>query len=226
MWCFSPAVGAVGCFRQAADGTGQVEQLMQSSNLLTPWTWSADGRLVYVESGLGGRDIVALTVDSERSTEVLLAEEFAEQRPAISPDGRWIAYQSDESGQYEVYVRPFPNVDAGKSTVSTGGGAHPVWSPDGEELFYLSPDDQADNLMVVQVDTEPTFSAGTPEIVFGTRGYVLPVASPRIFDISADGQRFLMLKAEERRTTQDENSPQLIVVQNWFEELKRLVPIP
>ena len=159
--------------------------------------------------------------------EVLLAEDFAEQRPAISPDGRWIAYQSDESGQYEVYVRPFPNVDAGKWTVSTSGGVHPVWSPDGQELFYLSPGDTPDppdSLMVVRVETEPTFSAGTPDIVFGTSGYFF-AATPRHFDVSADGQRFLMVKAEERSATQDEESLELIVVQGWFQELQRLVPL-
>ena len=150
---------------------------------------------------------------------MLLDSEFSEQRPAVSPDGRWLAYESDESGQFEIYVRPFPNVDDGKWQISTDGGREPQWSPEGQELFYLGPGD----LMVAQIETEPTFSWSTPESMFSTSGYGVQLGTAHRYDISPDG-RFLMLKLPTPETTDGEGSPELIVVQHWSEELQRLVP--
>ena len=162
-----------------------------------------------------------LTVEGEPNSDVLLDAEFGEQRPAVSPDGRWLAYESNESGPFEIYVRPFPNVDDGKWPISTDGGREPQWSPDGRELFYLAPG----NLMVAQIETDPTFSWSTPESVFSRSGYVTQLTTAHRYDISPDG-RFLMLKPPTAETIDGEGSPELIFVQNWFEELKRLVPIP
>ena len=220
---FSSGREGGGLFWKAADGTGEVERLMESPNSPDPFSWAADGRLVFNEltSGGGGRNIGVLTVEGEPNRDVLLDSEFGEQRPAVSPDGRWLAYESNESGQYEIYVRPFPNVDDGKWPISTDGGREPQWSPDRRELFYLAPG----NLMVAQIETEPTFSRSTPESALSTGGYVLPGNTARRYDISPDG-RFLMLKLPTAETTDGERSPELIFVQNWFEELQRLVPTP
>jgi serine/threonine-protein kinase len=140
---------------------------------------------------------------------------------ALSPDGRWIAYVSNETGETEVYVRPFPNVDDGKWQISTNGGGEPLWSPDGRELFYLIGNNPGDDeVYVVSVTAEPVFSPGAPELLFrGAYGFG---GSPN-WDISSDGQRFLMMKAEEQ-AEQTSGETSLIVVNNWFEELNRLAP--
>ncbi len=117
-------------------------------------------------------------------------------------------------------MRPFPNVDDGKLQISTDGGREPQWSPDGQELFYLA----SGNLMAAQIETEPTFSRSTPESALSMSGYAVQIGTARRYDISPDG-RFLMLKSARAETTDGEGSPQLIFVQNWFEELKQLVPI-
>ena len=211
---FQSSRGGGGVFRRAANGTGEIETLLESPNLLTPWTWTADDRLVFVETGPGGRDIGMLNAGGE--SERLLADEFSEQRPAVSPDGRWIAYQSNESGQLEVYVRPFPNVDDDKMLVSTDGGEHPLWSADGRELFYRG----GGYLLAVPLGADPVLSAGTPERLFWMGPY--STVDARFFDVSADG-RFLMMRREDE-IADGQDSPELIVVLNWFEELKRLVP--
>ena len=99
-------------------------------------------------------------LEGDHATEVLISTEFAEYNAALSPDGAWVAYQSDTSGQFEIYVQPFPDGESGLSQVSTGGGIRPVWGPDGRELFYLDP---AGRMMAAPVQTEPTFVSGMPE---------------------------------------------------------------
>lgn len=132
----------------------------------------------------------------------------------ISPDGRWLAYLSPESGRYEIYVRPFPD-PGGKYQISTVGGVAPLWSRDGRELFYASsPNGQ---LMAVDITTEPTFQAGSPRVVL-EGGIQLSGNQGRDYDVSPDGRRFLMVQGGEANLTQ------LNVVLNWFEELKQRVP--
>ncbi len=183
------------------------------------YDWSGDGQTVLFTSGA---DLYALALDGERRSTPLLETEFNEIRPSLSPDGQWIAFQSDEEGQPEIYVRPFPDVQAGRWKVSTEGGRHPVWSPDGRELFYQV----GSAMMVVPIDTEPTFRAGNPERLFEGL-YVLAGGRPsRRFDIAPDGQRFLMVKPPGAATDDATAAPDLVLVQNWFEELQRLVPTP
>jgi len=100
----------------------------------------------------------AIALEGDRERRPLLATEFNERRPALSPDERWLAYQSDESGQYEIYVRPSPNVGAGKTQVSSDEGHEPMWSTDGRTLFFLSPT----GLMETAVSTAPSFTAAVP----------------------------------------------------------------
>ena len=136
----------------------------------------------------------------------------------FSPNGRYLAYQSDESGRSEIYVRPFPRVDNGRWQVSTAGGTRPVWARSGRELFYL---DASNALTAVPVGTSgPTISIGIPAKVFDTK-YAEPNPS-RHYDVSADGQRFLMLKAS---ATGDPNATpvSMVLVEHWFEELKQRV---
>jgi len=214
---------------KAANGTGSVESLHTSKNHLAASTWSADGRsLIFMESGLDNVDIGALSLDGEPTARPLMAESYNERDPAISPDGRWIAYSSDESGRIEIYVRPFPNVDDGKWLISTRGGEFPIWAPDGRELYY---DAYPDQMMVVTVETKPAFAAGNPEVLFRS-DYVLAShggSDPSPYDISPDGQRFLMIKEEKQAQEGAEvvEIPPitgLIVVDNWDEVLEGLAP--
>ena len=205
-----------GVFWKAADGTGEVERLLEHP-LAAPYAWTADGRLIF-DSGQG--DVGVLAVEGDRMVDAVLDTESVEARPALSPDGGWLAYASNESGQGEVFVRPFPNFDDGKWQVSTAGGGSPVWSPDGQELFYR---ESTSSLMAVRVDTEPSFKYDTPDRVLSFAGYYFP-SQGRDYDISPEGQRFVFLRSPGAQLSEDAGPPQVIVIQNWFEELTRLVP--
>jgi len=210
--------GELNLYWKAADGTGAVEQLTESELAKFPYTFSPDGNwLVYRQDDPArGHDLGVLSL-GDGSSELLLAREFNEWNAEISPDGRWLAYQSDESGRDEIYVRPFPSVDEGQWQVSTGGGTRPVWAPDGRELFYMDPSRQ---LMAARVRTGANFSLGSAEVLFDARDYGAGGSVGRSYDISPDGKRFLMVKEGGDETSATE----FILVQNWFEELKRLVP--
>ncbi len=159
-----------------------------------------------------GRDIWILPLEGERKPQPFLQTPFSEREPKFSPDGRWLAYASDESGQSEVYVRPFPKAEEGKSQISTEGGTEPVWVGNGE-LFYRN----GDQMMAVDMTTEPTFGASTPRLLF-EGVYIRSQGGSAFYDVTPDGQRFVMVQAQETESTQ------INVVLNWFEELKRLVP--
>jgi serine/threonine-protein kinase len=143
---------------------------------------------------------------------------FQESTPKFSPDGRWLAYMSDESGRQEIYVQPFPG-PGGKWQISTEGGREPMWARNGE-LFYRN----GNQLMVVETRTQagsqPIFSAGTPRMLF-EGPYVATGTTATNYDVTADGQRFLMVK---RVAQESAAANQFNVVLNWFEELKRRVP--
>ena len=165
-------------------------------------------------------DIGMLSLDGEGAVEWLVESEFQEGNAVVSPDGRWLAYQSDETGQVEVHVRPFPNIDEGRWQVSTDGGQTPIWGPDGEELFYMGLNNSSTTVMAAVVEAGPSFVSGTPSTIID--GPYLG-GNEQLYDVSADGQRLLMIKRTE---TNDEISvpAEVIIVENWFEELKRLVP--
>ena len=219
-----------GLYWRAANGTGAVERLTESPNFQFPQTISPDGtRLVFWQGGEGGGsstgvDLHVLTLDADRQVAPLIVTEFREMSAELSPGGQWLAYQSDASGQWEVYVQPFPDVDAGRWQISTTGGMRPLWGPDGRELFYQG----EAGVMGVTVEAGAGFVAGAPALVIAGPYYAPTVGAVtgRTCDIAPDGQRFLMLK---EGGTADADDPlagltQIHVVQNWFEELKVRVP--
>jgi eukaryotic-like serine/threonine-protein kinase len=202
-------------FWQPADGSGSEERLMTGEiRGILPGSWSPNGQvLLLTEITATGRDIVGLRFP-DRTIEPFLRTRFWESAPAFSPDGRWVAYVSDESGRQEIYVQPYPG-PGGKSLISTDGGTEPLWHPKGRELFYRN----GNKLMAVEIATRPAFAAGKPEELF-TRDYMLTSASSRNYDVSLDGRRFLMIQPSAGHATPRE----IVVVLNWFNELKRLVP--
>ena len=136
---------------------------------------------------------------------------FNETAPQISPDGRFVAYCSNESGQYEVQVQPFPE-GRGKWQVSTNGGNQPRWSKDGKELFYV----EHDTLVAVSVTLKPTFSVGSTTRLFSHPGLISGYPAQQ-YDLSADGQRFIL---KETVVGPDDQPPSIRVAQNWYEEFR------
>jgi serine/threonine-protein kinase len=145
---------------------------------------------------------------------------FDELNGEVSPDGRWMAYQSNESGRDEIYVRPFPDANSGRWQISTGGGTRPLWTRSGKELFYLGP---GGAVMSASVEGGSAFRAGNPTRLFERPYFPASEAPGRTYDVSPDGQRFLMVKVGGA-SGETAEATSIIVVQNWTEELKRLVP--
>jgi hypothetical protein len=165
-------------------------------------------------------DIGMLSMEGDHTRKPLLQEQYDEGYPRISPNGRWMAYMSYESGKAEVYVRSFPDVNKGKWQISANGGNSPLWSPDDRELFYRS----GDAAMAVRVETEPIFKPGKPTVLF--RGKYLSAPNTITgWDISPDGKRFLMLKEPAANAPESRNPRRINIVLNWFEELKQRVPV-
>jgi Tol biopolymer transport system component len=207
--------GPANLFWQLADGSGGLERLGTSHYAQVPRSWSPDGQLLaFHENNITtGKDIWVLRL-SDHKAEPFLQTPFNEGGPVFSPDGHWLAYISDESGRPEIYVKPYPG-PGGKWQISTEGGNEPAWNRNGRELFFRS----GSKMMAVEVTTQPTFSAGKPKLLF--EGQYVPVQAGLMstaYDVSPDGQRFLMIKANEQPPAQ------INVVLNWFEELKQKVP--
>ena len=205
-------------FWQVADGSGGLERLTNTGvGNQTPTSWSPDGQLLAFHHNHPStqRDIWVVR-PSDRKAQPFLQTPFTEGGATFSPDGRWLAYVSNESGRPEIYVQPYPG-PGGKWQISVDGGTEPVWGRNGRELFYRS----GNKMMAVETMTKPSFSAGKPRMLFEGRylANVFP-AMNAAYDVAADGQRFLMVKRGE------EVPSQINVVLNWFGELKRLVPTP
>lgn len=201
-------------FWQMADGSGGQERLSPEKEGGTPVAFSPDGQHIafFRNEATTKRDIWVLSV-KDHTTSLFLGTPATEGAPHFSPDGRWIAYVSDESGSAEIYVQPYPG-PGGKWQISTSGGIEPTWNPNGRELFFRS----GEKMIAVPVTSQPTFSAGKPTVLFEGDYLASPFPATGVtYDVSRDGQRFLMVKEEPSAT-------QINVVVNWFEELKRLVP--
>ena len=212
------SVGYFEAWRRRADGTGTPERLIDDDTSLTQGRWSPDGEWMVLRTGSlavqgsGGRDIVSFRPGRDTAVMPLVATaEFEEQDPAFSPDGRWLAYATDETGRLEVYVSPFPNVDLDKVRVSIEGGFSPVWAHSGTELFFV---DLANRLIAAQVSTAAGFRVVQRETLFtlplGTIGQEIT----DFYDIAPDDQRFLMGRLSG-------GGGDFILVQNFFEELRQ-----
>ena len=195
----------------AVDGSGKVEEIVKDAGRGAPYSWSSDGNVLAFSRGVPQRvrDLLLLPLGSEPQT--FLSTEFDETQPMFSPDDRWIAFTSSRSGQNEVYITPYPEGER-IEPISTEGGVQPLWAHSGRELFYRN----GENVMVVSIQTKPTFKADTPKLLFAyPEGYAAEYR-PLTYDIAPDDQRFVFI---------DEGWPtQINVVLNWFEELKRLAP--
>jgi len=244
---FSAGEGRPGIYWKPADGTGRVEPifLVEWDRMTFPSSWSGKdekGLLLCavpeLDSTAGAlafsaanalmasapddlrTHIQMLTMEGDRKVNPLMRGTLRD--PRISPDGRWMAYVSSESGRHEVYVRPFPDVHKGWWQVSAGGGDSPLWSPDGRELFYHS----APSFMAADVETEPVFKPGKSRVLF-QGPYLAGLTFGNQWDISPDGERFLMMKEAGtigNASAEDVARPRIHVVLNWFEELKQRVP--
>jgi Tol biopolymer transport system component len=175
--------------------------------------WSRDGKwLVYARQN---QDLFAVRTDGDTTVHELLATKAVERQPALSPDGRWLAYISDETGRYEVYVRPFPDTRVTKRQVSLNGGLSPRWSREGRELFF---EDETRVLFGIPIAPGPVFSPGSPQRLFNAFEFTAGVGS---YDVHPDGKRFLMTRPAGVAAYQRD---ELVIVQNFFDELRKKVP--
>ncbi len=206
-----------GLYLHRAAGAGSDSLLLKGvvdEGMMSPdnhWLVLRQGSLGQVA---GGRNITGVRVGMDTSPVPVLATEFDEEAIALSPDGKWMAYQSDETGRTEVFVRPFPNTDGGKKQVSSGGGLAPLWSRDGKELFYLSGDN---NMMLARIATGAMIDTGEPEVLFHVPDDLLGAEALYYtpWDVARDG-RFLMARLVSGDPGQ---VGALVVVENWLPEL-------
>jgi serine/threonine-protein kinase len=214
---FGPDVeGAINLHSQPTSG-GQPRRLMTVPNMQFADDVTPDGKwVIFSESDPKTRfDVRRQRIDGSGDPESLVHSQFTEQNADVSPDGRWLAYQSDESGRFEVYVRPFPNVNDGRWQVSSNGGSRPLWSRNGSALFYLDADRR---MTVVAVQRTPALGFGRPAMLFETTALGLE-GQQRNFDVSADGKRFLMV----RNLPPPGDVPTLVVIEHWLDEVRARV---
>lgn len=218
----SERAGAYNLFWQAADGTGAVERPTESASTQYPYSMTLDGTALILrqDTAQAGSDLFLLPLVPRGggALQPLVQTMFAELNAELAPDGRWFAFQSNESGRDEIYVRPFPDVAGGRWQVSTSGGRTPLWARTGRELFYRS---AGGAVMGVRVEPGPAWRGSPSTQVLPARYFDDSGTSGRAFDVAPDGRRFLMFKEDGGEGAAP---PQIVVVQKWFEELKRLVP--
>ena len=210
--------GSSDLYQKASDGSGEIEPFPGIESDNEAHSFSPDGNvLAYYQRAAGSdqnRDIWTMSLEGEPERQPFLETPFNERSPSFSPDGRWIAYASDESGRDEIYVQPFPG-PAGRTVVSRGGGREPVWSREGTELFYR----RGNEIWAASVTLGATFEVETPQKLFEGRFVAeRAVSGSQTYDVSPDGQRFILVQPTDQ-------SSQLHVVVNWFEELNERVPI-
>jgi serine/threonine-protein kinase len=208
--------GLLNLYWRNADGTGEDERLTNTTQGQRPTSFSPDGRwLLYNENEVATMvDVRRMEPAAPRPSETVVQTPFIDLNAEVSPDGRWVAYESRESGVYQIFVRPFPDAGAGRWQVTTQGGTEPAWSRDGRELFFVGVDGR---LSVVPVSTANGFAAGPPRTLL-QQPYLFGLTQGRIYDVAPDGKRFLMIKSGDTLNA----GPQIVVVLNWFEELRRL----
>jgi serine/threonine protein kinase len=209
-------------YLRSADLSGSDERLTTSPHNQFPFSWADDGKLLVFHevSHDTGTDIGVVSIEGERRTQLIIRGPFHEARPAVSQDGHWIAYESNLSGRWEVYVQPFPELST-RWQVSTQGGESPTWAADGRELFYR----RGKAMMSVAIQSSGnSFRYSTSKVLFdGPYAPEDPSRFSRSYAVAPDGRRFLMMKEEESHGHAPDAS-QIVVVRKWAEELKRLVP--
>ena len=216
----SNRAGNFDIFLQQADGSGEAKVLVATPRDEFFTDWSRDGKylLYLLDDAETGTQLWYLERNEDGSAwepHPFLHTPFKERAAKFSPDGRHVAYVSDESGQWEVYVRPFPE-GGSRSTVSSNGGSQPRWSQDGKELFYV----EGSTLMAVSVSSGPTFSVGSPRPLFenpNLTGGPGSLSYPK-YDVSADGRQFVL--PERVDLGEEAPEPSIRVVQNWFEQFR------
>jgi Tol biopolymer transport system component len=219
----SATAGAENLFWRPADGSGTTDRLAPSEFQQAPGAWTPDGKtLLFMQCDPAtGFDIWTLPLEGDRKPHPFLQTPFNEQYADLSPDGRWLAYVSNQSGRAEVYLQPYPGPGA-RQQISVDGGTAPAWSRDGRELFYITTPGVGGQaaltkMMVVPVQSKPAFTAGTPRMLF--EGRYGATANVRGYDVAPDG-RFLMVQQKDRPAMRVAD---MIIVQNWVEELKQKV---
>ena len=206
-------------YMRPSDGTGQPHQLLnrppESSGALVTNCVTSDGQSLIYSVGTPSNVMIVGLTGNDAPRPLLANPQYAERGAQVSPDMKWIAYQSDESGIFQVYVRPFPDVDAGRWQISAEGGTNALWAPDGKALYFVDP---SGHIAGVPVQSGTSFSFGRPQPVIDVSDR--PGSVYRNYDVSPDGSRFVVIKEPQRSRT----GTQFIVTLDWFEELKRRVP--
>jgi serine/threonine-protein kinase len=234
VWASDRGGGLVNLYTQAADGTGAVERLTDSPTSQRASSFTRDGtRLVISEAdptrgaAFGSTAVLGLlSMGGDRHVADVGQPAIAGINAEISPDGRWVAYEAPEGGRSQVYVRPFGALSERRWQVSTNGGREPLWARSGRELFYLAPDGTLMGVPVEAGTGDAGFAAGIPGPVIAAGMYYTETAfhRGRSYDVSTDGARFLRIKIDERSAEENTSARRFVIVNNWFEELKRLVP--
>ena len=222
--------GNLDVWSRPADGTTDSELLLDLDASVATVDWSPDGEWLLLRTSTGNldtseRNILAWRPDEDSVPAPLFSSPYRETGPAVSPDGRWLAYASDETGRYEIYVRPFPDVSAGRWVASIGGGRNPQWAHSGQELFFQGPTQE---MMVVDFETTTSeFVAGTPEVLFeADRSWLVQNLTGLFYDVAPDDQRFLIAAiviATSGSTDDGPPLPSVVLVNNFMEELRQRV---
>ena len=209
-----------GLYRRPADGTG-TDELVLAGDIFESQV-SKDGQWLLGRKGgqvnqAGARDIGAMRIGVDSALAPLIATSYDESEIALSPDGRWLAYVSDETGRPELFIRPFPDVGRARTQVSTSGGVAPLWTRDGRELFFLNGDRE---MVVVPVASGAELRLGEQRVLFRLDEDTYPAGREYYtpYDISPDGQRFIMAKRVRERGVRE---VPLFITLNWFDELRR-----
>jgi serine/threonine protein kinase/Tol biopolymer transport system component len=215
---------AVGIYQMSVEGDGKFNLLHTEPRMqIFPTSLSNEKKIILGSIRPPGRidSIGMLTMDNDYRWQLLWQnDEYNENQPRISPDGEWVAYTSNESRRNEVYVRSLSDVEGGRQQVSTDGGNSPIWSPDGRRLLYYR---EEDRVMAVTVETKPEFKPKKPDVLFQNKYYSSNVNGWISWDIDPDGSRFLMMK---EMPAEGESRPEVDITLNWFEKLKKRVPVP
>ncbi|HUQ81221.1 MAG TPA: hypothetical protein VM076_08790, partial [Gemmatimonadaceae bacterium] len=212
-----PASATTGdVWRQPADGSGRAERVVESRRPLSEQIWAPGTSALLVRTTTpttGAGDILMMRPGVDSVPVPLVASPRAEYSPAVSPDGKWLAYVSDATGRFEVYVTPFGTPGAATWAVSTSGGVTPRWSHRGNEIFYL---DLRSNMMAATIATMPSFAVQSTRLLFDASDFIQTAVSRRNFDVAADDQRFLMVQRADGA-----KRGQVVVVEHWLDEIRR-----